>query len=64
MYVKKEKCELCVQEIHFMGHIIGGGHVRMDVEKVQAIRKWPTLVKVVELPRTCKLLPQVREELL
>jgi hypothetical protein len=49
LYVKKEKCEFCTKEINFLGHVIGGGTVKMDPRKVQAIREWVAPIKVGEL---------------
>ena len=30
LYVKKEKCIFAQEEVAFLGHVIGRGHVRMD----------------------------------
>ncbi|KAI5351343.1 hypothetical protein L3X38_004234 [Prunus dulcis] len=49
LYVKKEKCEFCCQEIMFLGHLVSKGKIRMDGKKVQVILDWPTPTKVLEL---------------
>ena len=49
LYVKKEKCEFCVEEIKFLGHRVRKGEVRMDESKVKIIVEWPELTKVTEL---------------
>lgn len=49
LYVKKEKCEFCRQEVMFLGHWISKGHVRMDEKKVKAILDWSAPTKVTEL---------------
>lgn len=41
LIVKKDKCSFAQEEILFLGHYIGGGHIRMDKEKVRAIVEWP-----------------------
>ena len=49
LYVKKEKCEFCQQEIMFLGHRIGKGQIRMDERKIQAIVDWSAPKTVPEL---------------
>eukprot|EP00257_Ricinus_communis_P017580 XP_015576051.1 uncharacterized protein K02A2.6-like [Ricinus communis] len=49
LYVKKEKCEFAKPEVMFLGHIVGGGKLRMDKAKVQAIEDWEPPRKVTEL---------------
>lgn len=48
MYVKKEKCAFAQHEVMFLGHIVGGGKLRMDKSKVQAIQDWEPPRKVSE----------------
>ena len=40
LYVKPEKCSFAQTEINFLGHVIGGGRIKMDSEKVHAIEEW------------------------
>ena len=49
LYVKKEKCEFCQQEIMFLGHKVSQGRIRMDERKVEAILDWSAPTKVTEL---------------
>lgn len=49
LYVKREKCEFARTEVHFLGHIVGHGAIRMDSAKVRAIQDWPTPATVSEL---------------
>ncbi|XP_044510183.1 uncharacterized protein LOC123228802 [Mangifera indica] len=49
LYVKKEKCEFCMQEIMFLGHKVSHGQIRMDERKVTAIVEWTAPTKVSEL---------------
>ena len=49
LYIKKEKCSFAQREIPFLGHIMGGGQIRMDGSKVRAIDEWEPPTKVTEL---------------
>ena len=46
LYAKPEKCVFLAREVDFLGMVVGGGKVRMDQEKVEAILNWPTPVRV------------------
>lgn len=37
VYVKKEKCEFCYEEVMFLGHWVSIGKIRMDERKIRAI---------------------------
>ncbi|KAJ0394727.1 hypothetical protein ATCC90586_002200 [Pythium insidiosum] len=45
LYIKLAKCTFCAEEIPCLGDFIGKDGVRMDPDKIRAIRDWP-------LPRT------------
>ncbi|KAL0293695.1 UNVERIFIED_CONTAM: Retrovirus-related Pol polyprotein from transposon [Sesamum calycinum] len=47
-YYQKEKCAFAQHEVMFLGHIVGGGKLRMDKSKVQAIQDWEPPRKVSE----------------
>jgi hypothetical protein len=49
LYVKREKCEFCREEITFLGHVVSQGRIRIDQKKVSAIIDWAALTKVTEL---------------
>ena len=49
LYVKREKCSFAQIQIHFLGHVVEQGQIRMDMEKVEAIRDWATPKNVKEL---------------
>lgn len=49
LYVKKEKCTFATEEVHFLGHVIRHGKLKMDQAKVKVILEWETPTKVVEL---------------
>src|SRR5947209_1163346 len=42
LYVDINKTEFHVQEVEFLEHIVGINGIRMDQEKVRAVRDWPT----------------------
>jgi polynucleotide 5'-kinase involved in rRNA processing len=50
LYFKWSKCEFDVEKISILGTVIGNGEVRMEEEKIEAIKNWkvPTNVKGVE----------------
>ena len=48
-YVKREKCEFAQPKVHFLGHVVSQGELRMDEEKVKAIQDWKAPTKVTEL---------------
>ena len=49
LYVKREKCLFGQKEVHFLGHIVGGGTLKMDHKKIEAIQAWEPPSKVPEL---------------
>ena len=49
LYVKKEKCSFAMEEVHFLGHVISQGTIKMDKKKVQAIKEWEPPTRVAEL---------------
>ena len=49
LFVKREKCSFAQKEVPFLGHIIGGGVIRMDRDKIRAIEEWKPPTKVTEL---------------
>uniref|UniRef100_A0A3Q7EZB1 Reverse transcriptase domain-containing protein n=1 Tax=Solanum lycopersicum TaxID=4081 RepID=A0A3Q7EZB1_SOLLC len=49
LYVKREKCEFAQPKVHFLGHIISQGELRMDEAKKKAIQEWEAPMKVAEL---------------
>ncbi|KAE8692821.1 cytochrome P450 78A7-like [Hibiscus syriacus] len=49
LFVKEEKCSFAKTEVPYLGHIIGGGKIWMDRDKVRAIDEWQVPTKVTEL---------------
>nr|CAD1820369.1 unnamed protein product [Ananas comosus var. bracteatus] len=47
--VEKEKCIFAKEEMHFLGHLIGQGLIRIDKRKVRAICKWENPTTLSEM---------------
>ncbi|GKA22795.1 putative nucleotidyltransferase, ribonuclease H [Tanacetum coccineum] len=45
LYLKFSKCELWLQEVQFLGHVINGDGIHVDPSKIEAAKNW-------EAPRT------------
>ena len=41
LYAKLSKCEFDVQEVEFLGFIVGSDGVRADPERIRSITEWP-----------------------
>jgi hypothetical protein len=48
LYFKRSKCEFDVPKISILGTVIGNGEVRMEEEKIEAIRNWKVLTNIEE----------------
>ena len=46
LYAKFSKCEFCLTEVRFLGHVVSASGVSMDPKKVEAMMSWerPKLV--------------------
>ena len=42
LFLKMSKCEFGKTSLVYLGHIVGGGALRIDPSKVEAIVNWPT----------------------
>ena len=42
LYANIEKCTFCVDNIVFLGFVVGRNGVQVDPEKIKAIQEWPT----------------------
>uniref|UniRef100_A0A3Q7EW80 Reverse transcriptase domain-containing protein n=1 Tax=Solanum lycopersicum TaxID=4081 RepID=A0A3Q7EW80_SOLLC len=49
LYVKREKCSFAQPTVHFLGHTISHDEIRMDSNKIDAIKNWEAPTKVPEL---------------
>lgn len=41
LYVKMSKCEFAKKSLVYLGYIVGGGHLKVDLAKVKVIVNWP-----------------------
>ena len=46
---KRSKCDFDMEEIHILGVVVGRGQVKMEQEKIKAIKEWKTLTKVKDV---------------
>ena len=51
LYANKEKCYFFLQELEFIGHIVGKDGIKLDPAKVKAILEWPTPRNATEVRR-------------
>ncbi|KAI3695721.1 hypothetical protein L1987_78721 [Smallanthus sonchifolius] len=42
LFAKFSKCEFCLKEVHFLGHVINEKGIHVDPAKIEAIKKWET----------------------
>jgi hypothetical protein len=49
LFLKRSKCSFALQELEYLGHIIGREGVATDKTKVQAVTAWPQPTTVKEL---------------
>ncbi|GKA53218.1 retrovirus-related pol polyprotein from transposon TNT 1-94 [Tanacetum coccineum] len=40
MFVKFSKCELWLQEVHFLGHVVNNNGIHVDPSKIEAVKNW------------------------
>jgi hypothetical protein len=48
-YVKFSKCELGKTTLVYLGHIVGGGQLKIDPSNIHVIVNWPELKSVTEI---------------
>jgi hypothetical protein len=46
LHLKPEKCEFYQKEVKYLGLIIGADGIKMDPEKIAAVRDWPVPRKI------------------
>jgi hypothetical protein len=49
LYVKTSKCEFGKTALVYLGHIMGGGQLKIDPSKIEVIVKWPKPKSVTEV---------------
>ena len=40
LYTKFSKCEFCLTEVRFLGHVVSASSMSVDLEKVEAVMSW------------------------
>ena len=43
---KRLKCDFNMEEIPILGVVVGKGQVKMEQEKIKAVKKWKTLTRI------------------
>ena len=49
LYAKFSKCEFCLTEVRFLGHVVSASGVSVDPEKVEAVMSWERPKSVFEI---------------
>ena len=49
LYDKFSKCEFCLKEVGFLGHVISGEDIELDPTKVQSVTEWLAPTSVSEI---------------
>ena len=49
LFANPKKCDFFKTKINFVGHIVGDGRVKMDNEKISAVRDWPAPMSATEV---------------
>ena len=49
MYAKSNKCEFCLTEMKFLGHVVSASSVSVDPEKIEAVMSWERPKSVFEI---------------
>jgi len=49
LYFKRSKCNFNMEEIPILGVIVGKGQVKMEQEKIKAVKEWKTPTKIKDI---------------
>ena len=49
LYFKRSKCNFNMEEIPILGVIVGKGQVKMEQEKIKAVKEWKTPTKIKDM---------------
>nr|GFD46473.1 putative reverse transcriptase domain-containing protein [Tanacetum cinerariifolium] len=51
LYAKFSKCEFCLKEVHFLGHVVNHNGIHVDPSKIEAVKNWkaPTTPSEIRL---------------
>ena len=41
LYAKFSKCEFCLREVAFFGHVVSGEGIKVDPKKTEVVKNWP-----------------------
>ena len=46
---KRSKCDFNMEEIPILGVVVGKGQVKIEQEKIKAVKEWKTLTKIKDV---------------
>ena len=49
LYAKFSKCEFWIDEVVFLGHVVSGRGIEVDLKKIEAVVNWETPKNIVEV---------------
>jgi hypothetical protein len=49
LYAKLSKCEFCLKQVAFLGHVISKGGISVDLSKVQDVLSWKAPTSVSDI---------------
>ena len=49
LFAKLSKCDFCLKEVSFLGHIVSADGIRVDLTKIEAIMNWKPPRTVIEV---------------
>jgi len=49
LYFKRSKCDFNMKEIPILGVVVGKEQIKIEQEKIKAVKEWKTLTKVKDV---------------
>ncbi|KAH0658081.1 hypothetical protein KY289_026829 [Solanum tuberosum] len=49
LYAKFSKCEFCLEYVASLGHIVFGDGIRVNTQKIEAVKNWPRLTSPTDI---------------
>ena len=49
LYANLKKCSFCMDKVVFLGYVVSAKRIKVDEEKVKAIKEWPTPKSITEV---------------
>ena len=49
LFTKFSKCEFWLQSVAFLGHIVSSKGIRLDSQKIEAVKLWPRHTSVIDI---------------